>query len=362
MKSVVVDPRVRLGRRYPAASAVRLAPIIYEMHVRGFTRHPSSGVDESARHVCRADREDSVLQRTGITAVELLPVFQFDAQDVPAGRGELLGLPAGLVLRAAPGVQLPPGPARPGGRVPRHGQGAAPRRNRSDPRRRVQPHRRGRRTTGRRSASAGSTTRSTTFSKQGGARYANYTGCGNTLNANNPVVRRMIVDSLRYWVERDARGRVPFRSRVDSVPRLGRASRCRTRRCCGTSRSDPALAGTKLIAEAWDAAGLYQVGSFVGDAWKEWNGRFRDDVRDFFRGAPGSLRPLRRPAGRQPRSLWPQGPRSRAEHQLRHLPRRLHSQRPRLLQPEAQRGERRKQSRRRRRQPQLELRCRGSDR
>jgi glycogen operon protein len=53
--------------------------------------------------------------------------------------------------------------------------------------------------------------------------------------------------------------------------------------------SDPALAGTKLIAEAWDAAGLYQVGSFVGDAWKEWNGRFRDDARDFFRGEPGSV-------------------------------------------------------------------------
>jgi glycogen operon protein len=54
--------------------------------------------------------------------------------------------------------------------------------------------------------------------------------------------------------------------------------------------SDPALAGTKLIAEAWDAAGLYQVGSFVGDAWKEWNGRFRDDARNFFRDEPGSLR------------------------------------------------------------------------
>ena len=54
--------------------------------------------------------------------------------------------------------------------------------------------------------------------------------------------------------------------------------------------SDPMLAGTKLIAEAWDAAGLYQVGSFVGDSWKEWNGRFRDDIRDFFRGADGSLK------------------------------------------------------------------------
>jgi isoamylase len=52
--------------------------------------------------------------------------------------------------------------------------------------------------------------------------------------------------------------------------------------------TDPALAGTKLFAEAWDAAGLYQVGSFIGDSWKEWNGRFRDDVRSFFRGEPGS--------------------------------------------------------------------------
>src|SRR5260221_4895502 len=53
--------------------------------------------------------------------------------------------------------------------------------------------------------------------------------------------------------------------------------------------SDPALAGAKLIAEAWDAVGLYQVGSFVGDSWKEWNGRFRDDVRSFFRGDEGAV-------------------------------------------------------------------------
>ena len=56
--------------------------------------------------------------------------------------------------------------------------------------------------------------------------------------------------------------------------------------------SDPSLAGTKLIAEAWDAGGLYQVGSFIGDGWREWNGRFRDDVRSFFRGEPGSVRRL----------------------------------------------------------------------
>jgi glycogen operon protein len=123
----------------------------------------------------------------------------------------------------------------------------------------------------------------------GGARYADYSGCGNSFNANHPIARRLIVDSLRYWVdEMHVDG---FRFDLASI-----LSRDET----GTPQpnapvlwdieSDPALAGTKLLAEAWDAAGLYQVGNFVGDAWKEWNGRFRDDVRDFFRGAPGSVR------------------------------------------------------------------------
>ena len=125
--------------------------------------------------------------------------------------------------------------------------------------------------------------------EEGGSRYANYTGCGNTLNANHPVVRRMIVDSLRYWVEEmHVDG---FRFDLASI--LARDSSGQplpNPPVLWDIESDPALAGTKLIAEAWDAAGLYQVGSFVGDAWKEWNGRFRDDVRDFFRGEPGSVR------------------------------------------------------------------------
>jgi glycogen operon protein len=122
-----------------------------------------------------------------------------------------------------------------------------------------------------------------------GTYYANYTGCGNTLNANNPIVRRMIVDSLRYWVqEMHVDG---FRFDLASI--LSRDSKgmpLPNPPVLWDIESDPALAGTKLLAEAWDAAGLYQVGSFVGDAWREWNGHFRDDVRDFFRCQPGSLR------------------------------------------------------------------------
>jgi glycogen operon protein len=122
-----------------------------------------------------------------------------------------------------------------------------------------------------------------------GARYANYTGCGNTLQANHPIVRRLIVDSLRYWVEEmHVDG---FRFDLASIlSRDASGHPLPNPPVLWDIESDPALAGTKLLAEAWDAAGLYQVGSFVGDAWREWNGRFRDDVRDFLRGEPGSVR------------------------------------------------------------------------
>ncbi len=113
----------------------------------------------------------------------------------------------------------------------------------------------------------------------------------------------MIVDSLRYWAEE---------MHVDGF-RFDLAS-ILTRDSSGHPlpnppvlwdiESEPALAGTKLLAEAWDAAGLYQVGSFIGDAWKEWNGRFRDDVRDFFRGEPGSLRRVADRMVGSPENLW----------------------------------------------------------
>src|ERR1039457_982118 len=114
----------------------------------------------------------------------------------------------------------------------------------------------------------------------------NHTGCGNTINANHHVVRRLIIDSLNYWVkEMHVDG---FRFDLASIlARDGQGNPLKNPPIIWDIESDPALAGIKLIAEAWDAGGLYQVGSFIGDSWKEWNGEFRDDVRSFFRGDEG---------------------------------------------------------------------------
>ena len=163
MKSVVVDPTPTTGKatRRCAARSRR----------RSSTRCTCAASRAIPARAWRREKRGTYaglvekipyLQDLGVTAVELLPVFQFDAQDAPRGPGQLLGLCAGLVLRAARRLQLAPRPARARRRVPRHGQGAAPRGHRGDPRRGLQPHGRGRRTTGPPSASAASTTAPTT--------------------------------------------------------------------------------------------------------------------------------------------------------------------------------------------------------
>ena len=287
MKSVVVDRRAYdweedrpLGR--PVAETV-----IYELHVRGFTRHPSSGAAPERRGTY-ASLADKIpyLKDLGVTAVELLPVFQFDPQEAPEGLTNYWGYspvsffaphlgysslqdPWGAVCefrdmvkafhRAGLEVILDV--------VYNHTAEAG----------------RGDATFCFRGLGDG-----TYYLLDGVGGYRNYSGTGNTMNANQAVVRRLILDSLRYWVEemhvdgfrfdlasilsRDERGRP-----MDSPPILW------------SIESDPILAGTKLIAEAWDAAGLYQVGSFIGDRFLEWNGRFRDDVRRFVRGDPGAV-------------------------------------------------------------------------
>ena len=127
--------------------------------------------------------------------------------------------------------------------------------------------------------------------EQDRSRYANYSGTGNTLNANHPIVRRHDPGQPPLLGRGDARGWLPLRPRFHPRARSRRARSLPNPPVLWDIESDPVLAGTKLIAEAWDAAGLYQVGSFIGDSWKEWNGRFRDDVRE--------LLPRRRRLGRR---------------------------------------------------------------
>ena len=288
MKSVVVDPA---SYDWEGDTPLRLPSsrtIIYEMHVRGFTRHPNSGVDEQIRGTYAGLVEKiPYLRELGVTAVELLPVFQFDAQACPPGLVNYWGYqPVSFFAphRAYSSRQEPLGPANEFRDMVKalHRAGIEVILDV------VFNHTAEAGADGPTLGLRGIDNPTYYILEQGGARYADYTGCGNTLNANNPVVRRMIVDSLRYWVsEMHVDG---FRFDLASILSRDSAGQVLPNPpVLWDIETDPSLAETKLIAEAWDAAGLYQVGSFIGDAWKEWNGRFRDDCRDFFRGDPGSL-------------------------------------------------------------------------
>lgn len=120
-----------------------------------------------------------------------------------------------------------------------------------------------------------------------GRHYLNYSGCGNTLNCNHAVVKRLILDSLRYWVvDMHVDG-----FRFDLAAILGRDSEGNwlpNNSVLADIIQDPILSNTQIIAESWDAAGLYAVGGFP-KGWAEWNGRFRDDVRSFVKGDPGRV-------------------------------------------------------------------------
>src|SRR2546423_6614221 len=288
MKSVVVncgayDWEGDAPLRRPSART-----IVYEMHVRGFTRHPSSGVPEKTRGTFAGLIEKiPYLRDLGITAVELLPIFQFDAQDSPPGLVNYWGYsPVSFFAphQAYSSRQDPLGPI-------------------DEFRDMVKAlHRAGIEVIldvvfnhtaegdhdGPTLSFRGLDNVTYYILEHDRSRYANYTGTGNTLNANQPIVRRMVLDSLRYWVETmHVDG---FRFDLASIlDRDESGNAMPNPAVLWDIESDPVLAGTKLIAEAWDAAGLYQVGSFVGDSWKEWNGRFRDDVRSFLRGEDGAV-------------------------------------------------------------------------
>lgn len=121
-----------------------------------------------------------------------------------------------------------------------------------------------------------------------GQHYVNYSGCGNTVNSNHPVVRDFILNCLRYWVlHMHVDG---FRFDLASILTRGPDGQVLPNPpIVEHIAEDPALRDTKIIAEAWDAAGAYQVGSFPNERWSEWNGMFRDDVRRFWKGDAGVL-------------------------------------------------------------------------
>ncbi|MDB5310723.1 MAG: glgX [Gemmataceae bacterium] len=270
--------------------------VVYEVHVRGFTWHPSAGAKFPGTYAGLVEKIP-YLKDLGVTAVELMPVFEWDECDCPFTNpetGERLTNFWGYnpIAFAAPKAAF-----------------AATAREHTQTyefRDMVKAfHRAGIEVildvvfnhTGE------GDDRGRTYSFRGldnelyyllddQGRYLNYSGVGNTVNCNHPVVRDLIMTCLRYWVgDMHVDG---FRFDLASI--LGRDRRGNVMvepPVIESITEDGVIADTKLIAEPWDAAGLYQVGRFpFGRRWCEWNGHYRDDVRRFWRGDPGTAAAL----------------------------------------------------------------------
>jgi len=268
--------------------------IIYEVHVRGFTAHPSARVAHPGTYRGLIAKIP-YLQELGVTAVELLPVQQFDEQEVMR-TNPLTGEPLKNYWGYAPVAYFAPHLGYSSAREVRQVV--------DEFRDMVKAlHRAGIEVildvvfnhtaeydeTGPTIFFRGLENVAYYMLKEDRRFYQNFTGCGNTVNCNHSVVRRLIRECLRYWVQEfHVDG---FRFDLASVlSRNERGEPISDSPILWEIESDPVLAGTKLIAEAWDAAGLYQLGAFTGDRWAEWNGRFRDDVRRFLRQDPDTVR------------------------------------------------------------------------
>jgi glycogen operon protein len=293
--SLVVDDPFDWQGDFPPLTPMR-DTIIYEMHVRGFTQHPASRVKNPGSFEAVSEKLP-YLKELGITAVELMPVCEFDENDNP-NRNPFSEEP----LKNFWGYNTV------GFFSPKASYAANKKEN---------GHLQEFKELVRACHKAGievildvvfnhtaeGNENGPTLHFRGldnqvyyilgpGGRYLNFSGCGNTVNCNHPLIRDFIIDCLRYWVTemhvdgfrfdlaavlgRDENGEV-----LKNPPIIERIAR------------DPVLSNTKLIAEAWDAAGLYQVGTFPAcGRWAEWNGKFRDDVRCFVRGDDGFISAL----------------------------------------------------------------------
>jgi glycogen operon protein len=266
--------------------------VIYEMHVGGFTRHPSAGVGHPGTFSAIVEKIP-YLKELGITAVELLPVMEFDRKEVlrmkPDGSGPLTNYWGySTVSFFAPQSSYCVSPE----------QGAHIREFREMVK---ALHRAGIAvildTVFNHTSEGnhlGPTINFKGFSNEIAYHltpsdrqyYMDYSGCGNTVNCNHPIMQKFILECLEFWVRemhvdgfRFDEGSILSRGE-DGVPMVHPPV------IWGIELSE-SLLDAKIIAEAWDAAGLYQIGYFPGYRWAEWNGRFRDDIRRFVRGDPG---------------------------------------------------------------------------
>jgi glycogen operon protein len=261
---------------------------IYEMHVGGFTRNPSSGLPESLRGTYDGlVKKIPYLKDLGITAVELLPVQQFDEQDSPLSLKNYWGYSPLAFFAPHNGYSHRAGAF---GAINefRDMVKALHKANIEVILDVVFNHTTEGDHRGPTLSFKGLENAAYYLLEPNPALYSNFTGCGNTVNANYSIVRRMITDCLCHWVtEMHVDG---FRFDLASAMARGETGQpLVSPPLLWSIDSDPILAGAKIIAEAWDAAGLYQVGSFIGDRFSEWNGQFRDDVRKFVRGDGGSV-------------------------------------------------------------------------
>ncbi len=258
------------------------------MHVAGFTRHPSSGLAAALRGTYLGVVEKiPYLHSLGVTAVELLPVYQFDSSDAPLGLANYWGYDP--VSFFAPHLAYSTGKDDPLGCIDEF-RTMVKVLHRADIEvilDVVYSHTAEGDEHGPTLCFRGLENNFYYILEKDCAHYTDFTRTGNTLKANHSVVKRLILDSLRYWVsEMHVDG---FRFDLASIFSRNDSGEAELDApIIWEIDSEPILAGTKLIAEAWDSGGLYQVGSFGQDKWKEWNGTYRDDVRSFLKADPNT--------------------------------------------------------------------------
>jgi len=267
--------------------------VIYETHVRGFTIHPSSGVEHPGTYRGLMEKIP-YFKELGVTAVELMPVQEFNEHQV-TGINPQTGQPLGNYWGYDPVVFFAPKASySSSGGVGQqklefkemvrafHGAGIEVFLDV------VFNHTAEGNEQGPTLCFRGIDNTIFYLLADDKRSYKDYTGTGNTINANHPVVRDHILTALRYWVvEMHVDG---FRFDLAAVLGRGRSGNVLPNPpLLERIAEDPILRDVKIIAEAWDAAGAYEVGSFSERRWAEWNGQYRDDVRRFWRGDDGFL-------------------------------------------------------------------------